>query len=116
MFSPTSGGAVNQNPDWVVLGAPAPDGRVTVWASRELNDAELRDEMDVPDIWDSWSLLRERGRRITLSVEMRTYTVVFADTYAEAFQILFGEWSPDVGRAEIAPPMRAIGHGAHLEA
>lgn len=96
-------------PDWVVLGGPAPDGKVAVYASKDLNQAELAHEMDHP--WDIRVShpFREPARRITLTVEMRSYTVVVADTYADAFRHLFDAWSPDDDRLALDAPQRAIG-------
>jgi hypothetical protein len=97
-----------QRPDWVVLGVPAADGKVAVLASKDLNEAELSREVDyVHDFWGG-ARIRALPARNTLTVEMRTYTVVVADSYAEAFRTLFDTWSPDADRQEITAGHREI--------
>jgi hypothetical protein len=97
-------------PDWVMLGVPTPNGQVAVYASKELNHAELTHETEMDEYLWLWSDLIQRvpRRRIELTVEMRTYVVVIADTYAEAFRILFDEWSPEPARSELEPAVKAI--------
>lgn len=96
-------------PDWVVLGTSIPDDKVAVYASKDLNHAELSQEMD--HSWDNLAShpFREPSRRIELTVEMRKFTVVVADTYADAFRHLFDAWSPDDDRVALDAPQRAIG-------
>lgn len=100
----------NSTPDWVMLGVPTPDGRVAVYASKELNQAELTHETEFDDIY-AWyePVIRVPRHRIELTVEMRTYVVVTADTYAQAFRVLFDEWSPETGRPALEPAVKAIG-------
>lgn len=95
-------------PDWVVLGTPAGDGKFAVIASKDLNEAELGREVDYIEDWTG-SRIRTPAVRNTLTVEMRTYTVVVADSYAEAFRTLFATWSPDADRQEIGAGQREIG-------
>jgi len=97
-------------PDWVMLGIPTPDGRVAIYASKELNHAELTHETERDDyLWSPYDLIqRIPRRRIELTVNMRTYYVVTADTYAEAFRSLFDAWSPEPVRPELEPAVKAI--------
>jgi hypothetical protein len=97
-------------PDWVMLGVPTPDGKVAIYASKELNHAELTHEIEQDDVFWRYD---QRPRfpprtRIELTVEMRTYVIVTADTYAQAFRVLFDEWSPEPGRTAIDASMKAI--------
>jgi hypothetical protein len=97
-------------PDWVMLGVPTPNGQVAIYASKELNHAELTHETDEDDLreWLAWPVSRVPRQRIELTVEMRTYVVITADTYAQAFRVLFDEWSPEPGRSELEPAVKAI--------
>ena len=102
--------ASERAPDWVVLGTSTADGRVAVYASKDLDRAELSEEIDhYRDIFAYGSPIRREWRRIELTVEMRKYTVVVADTYADAFRRLFDAWSPDDDRLALDAPQRAIG-------
>lgn len=97
-------------PDWVMLGVPTPDGRVAIYASKELNQAELTHETELDDnFWryDQRPMFRPI-ERIELTVQMRTYYIVTADTYAQAFRVLFDEWSPEPSRPELEPAVKAI--------
>ncbi|MBF9135292.1 hypothetical protein I0C86_41310 [Plantactinospora sp. S1510] len=87
--------AVRQSPDWVILGVPTPDGQVVICASKDLNHAELAAELDEYD-WGGFLGRRTPTRRYELTVEMRSYVLVLADTYQEALRKLFGVWSPDI--------------------
>lgn len=95
-----------QRPDWVVLGSPHQNG-VMILASKDLTQAELEFERDDLMAWGRVEAVASHYR-ITLTVEMRTYVVVFADTYAEAWQRLFQQWQPEEptaieGRRAIEP-------------
>lgn len=94
-------------PDWVVLGTPTTDGKVAIYASKDLTEAELRYEAE-----HDYDFLAMRtvllSRRIELTVGMRTYTVVVADTYEQALRHLFDTWSPEPDRPTIEPAQRAI--------
>lgn len=97
-------------PDWVVLGAPAGDGKVVVYASKDLTHAEIQTTVDRDDVFmwpDSrWEFSQ---RRIELTVGLKTYTVVVADTYEQAFRTLFDAWTPGPAeRPAIEAPQRAI--------
>lgn len=84
-------------PDWVMLGVPQPNGKGAIFASTDLTEAELRHETEM-DKWARWSLVpptRHLVTRIFLEVQMRTYVMVVADTYAEALATLLREWKPE---------------------
>ena len=100
-------------PDWVMLGIPMPDGRFAIYASTELNHAELRHEIEEPDWITGWhSRIRTPGRTIVeLTVNMRTYVIVTADSYAQAFDRLFAHWSPQPVRPEVTAAQSAIEAG-----
>jgi len=86
-------------PDWVMMGVPH-GGGVRLYASRELNAAELemaRDYVEV-DPFDLFEPARLTPWQIKLTVEMRTFYVIEALTYQDAFAGLFKTWSPDDAR------------------
>lgn len=82
-------------PDWVILGADAGDGRVTVIASDKLDEAELRSIFDYSrDVWPPTSMAHERRTTFELEVKMPTYVWVTGTTYEEALRTLFQRWGP----------------------
>lgn len=90
-------------PDWVVLGAHQHDGKVAVYASKDLTDAELRYDIDYDDDPYEFAYIRHRCVRrgiYHVTVGMRTFTVVVADTYEQALRTLFETWSPEPDPAE----------------
>ena len=102
----------DRGPEWVMLGVPRADGKVAIYASKELNHAELTHETDEYDL-DSWLAQpspRAPRQRIELTVNMRTFVVVVADTYAEALAGLLNVWSPepDSERQALDPAVKAI--------
>ena len=99
-------GADAVRPAWVILGTPVGNGQVAVYASKDLNDAVLTRELDEELGWglDARSPHWLPGpQRIELTVGMRTYTVVVADTYQQALRTLFDTWSPDPARPALPP-------------
>jgi hypothetical protein len=106
-------GQATQRPDWVMCGTQWPGGQVAIFASTELNQAELEGQRDSYDI-DPFALLgpvRTPPMRYTLSVEMRTFVIVVGDTYEQAFRSLFEQWSPSgqgEDRREIGSAVPAI--------
>lgn len=91
-------------PDWVMCGGPNPAGGVRLLASKELNQAELEAQFEYRDIWDGGPFgpvgltpigARLTSQRITLTTEMRTFTVIDAPDYPSAFKALFEDWSPE---------------------
>lgn len=99
------------SPDWVVLGTPTDDGKVAVYASKDLTDAELRYEAEYNHTGRFGEVLRLLHRRIELTVGLNTYVIVVADTYEQALRRLFDAWSPEPDRLAIEPPRRAITEG-----
>lgn len=86
---------VDYRPDFVILGAPRPEGGVVVLASKELTQAELRTELlDSDDLFGDRITTRLRDYRTMLSTELRGYNIVMADTYGEAMAKLFAQWTP----------------------
>ncbi len=83
-------------PDWVICGIPW-DGKVAILASTELDRAELeaqRDIFDPIDPYDFTEPIRLSPTRYTLTVQMRQFVLVVADTYEQAFRSLFEQWTP----------------------
>lgn len=92
-----------QRPDWVVLGCPTADGKVAVFASKDLDQAELETETEAIREYYSGQWLRNLPTRTTLTVELRTYVIATGDTYEEAMRRLFAHWTPEPdGRPAIA--------------
>ncbi len=102
--------AVNEipRPDWVMFGTPWSGGKVALLASKELTEAELvREVEEITDWYDN--PIREEPVRMELTVAMRTYTMVVADTYEQALKTLFDTWSPtQAAPKQISPTRQAI--------
>lgn len=83
-------------PEWVILGAPQPDGSVMIFASSELSTAELKAEVKTHDIrsTDSWPVRKTVEPTYTLTVVMPNFVMIHAPTYADALKHLFTKWSP----------------------
>ncbi|MCX5066629.1 hypothetical protein OOJ91_12145 [Micromonospora lupini] len=84
-----------RGPDWVLYGERLADGQAAVFASTELTGAELRYERDMLFPVDSLYAPERDKTRIYLTVQMKAYVMVVADTYQQAMRSLFDEWSPD---------------------
>jgi hypothetical protein len=93
-------------PDWVMVGMPMDDGRVRLIASKELNYAELQVKIGHQDIFEGIAPVRAvvTSREILLTTDMRTFILIEADTYADAFSELFRQWSPERGRHPAIEP------------
>ena len=95
-------------PDWVMCGAQNPDGRVRLLASKELTQAELREEMEYPDLPYPERLFVnpfDVTQRFFLTAQMRSFTIIDAPDYPAAFKSLFEGWSPG------PTPRLALGEG-----
>jgi hypothetical protein len=80
-------------PDFVIVGSPAADGGVVLLASQELNDAELRAEVPLPDV-TAWPALAAPKPRYFITAQMRTYVIIWAPDYPAAWRSLFEHWAP----------------------
>ncbi|MGW6698835.1 hypothetical protein [Nocardia sp. NPDC055049] len=107
--------AADCRPDFVILGAPHPEGGVIVLASKELTQAELRTELNEDELFGGYGYDRRIGSvlrdyRTTLSTELRGYTMVLADTYGQAMANLFEQWTPPepAGRQSIGAAVRQL--------
>jgi hypothetical protein len=78
-------------------------GRVVLFASKDLTQAELEERVDDP--WDQWVAdprrIRVSRREFILSTTMRSLVRIEAADWASAFSGLFARWSP-----EADPPRR----------
>lgn len=97
-------------PDFVMVGGKV-HGKVVLLASRELVEVELREEAEKQDHEDRMAALYGLPRqppkiRHYLTAEVKSWTQVWADSYPEAFQILFEQWTP-AGQPEL-PGQEAI--------
>jgi hypothetical protein len=83
-------------PQWVILGTPTPDGRCAVYASTTLTSAELemRAEYDEPNLYDLLVRPSLLHQECVLTVVMKSYVIVVADSYLEALQALLADWQP----------------------
>jgi hypothetical protein len=90
LYGPGPGAAEQARPDFVLLGAgQLPDGSVEVWASIELNHAELEAETRVrdiewPDALGAGVLPAVSSVAYTLRAGLRTFVIVRAPTYRAA--------------------------------
>lgn len=79
-------------PDFIVVGGVHGD-EVYLLASKTLTEAELKREIEYPDVFD-------RRKRQNVKEDIRViagikdYVWVCANSYAEAWQELFARWSP----------------------
>jgi hypothetical protein len=97
-----------QRPDWVIIGAPHPDG-VMVFASRELDRATL--EAEAPqfvNFHDGLLRRHEVSQTFVLTVEMPKFVMVFAPDYPTALRWLFEQWSPPAARVPEVEARRAL--------
>ncbi|HKU53030.1 MAG TPA: hypothetical protein VJQ25_11215 [Nitrospira sp.] len=91
-------------PDWVMLGVTVDDG-VLVFASDELTQAELREEVDVDIMAFGTVHVVDALKHYELNAETRSFTWARGATYAEAIQTLMRTWAPSTR------PTRAINEG-----
>jgi hypothetical protein len=97
-----------QRPDWVIIGAPHPDGAM-VLASRELDHAELRAEApQFINFHDGLLRRHEVSQTFVLTVEMPRFVIVTAPDYATALRWLFEQWSPPDARRPAVEARRAL--------
>jgi len=96
-------GSYLSSPDFVVMGMPHEDG-VMLMASNELSAAELEVEYDMIPYDRGMYIGHIPGQRsITLTCHIGSYTVVYGDTYAEAFRRLFDAWTPQAPQRKGLP-------------
>lgn len=94
-------------PDWVMVGMPQPGGKVWLIASKDMNEAELRAEIDRgPDLlFDSEIFPGQPYRHeYTLTASMRRFTLIEAADYPAAFRALFEQWTPEPAAGPAALP------------
>lgn len=90
-------------PDFVMVGSHLPNGKVCLFASKSLTEAELRTESEEFDSLDHRynTTTFEPRYRYFVTAEMRDWVQVVADDYAEAFRILFERWTPTGGQPQL---------------
>jgi hypothetical protein len=93
-------------PDWVMVGV-SHDGGVTLYASRELNYAELVYEADYDEAFFGYeaAVAVKTSARHRLTADLRTFVLIQAPDYPAAFTRLWGVWSPET--AKPAPAITA---------
>jgi hypothetical protein len=93
-------------PDWVMVGGPLPDGSVRIIASKELSEVELRTRVEHTVYRKGIGPVAEQ--HFLMTCDMGSYLMVHAPTYADAFQHLFTQWSPDPGQQPKPRPIEAM--------
>jgi hypothetical protein len=82
-------------PDFVLFGIADPFGGVILFASDQMSQAELESKIQGFDLIPvGRALARVPDRRTTLKVEMRSFTMIRADTYGDALRSLMETWRP----------------------
>lgn len=83
-------------PEFAVVGAVI-DGRCCLWASNRLSQAELESVYENENYtWGgAYSYRLPVARRHEIHVTAHDLVHVQADTWAEAWQLLFDAWTPD---------------------
>lgn len=100
---------LQQRPDFTIIGGQF-DGKVWLLASKTLTHFELEHTTDYDDVYSWWGEREPirsipRARRIEFHCGVRDYVQVIADTYGEAWAMLFDEWTPEpVRRRELENP------------
>jgi hypothetical protein len=104
---------IGMHPSWVMMGVELPDGRVRLIASNQLSYSELKVEYAHQDLhmWDfdifpAASVLTRQD--ITLTTHLRTFTIVEADTWEQAFSGLFAQWKPERAARPAIQNQRAL--------
>jgi hypothetical protein len=77
-------------PDFIVVGGHYGD-KVYLLASKTLTEAELREDVEYPDIFDP---RRTPMVDIRIVAGIKDYVWVVEDTYPLAWATLFAHWSP----------------------
>lgn len=98
--------------DWVMLGVRARDGVHLVYASTDLNYAEMTAIIEHGPPPPAGAVLWPIGstvRAVDLTVRMVRYVIAEGATYAEALANLMQHWSPDE-RPRRAPPLMQTTH------
>ena len=82
-------------PDFVVAGGQV-GGKVYLWASRSLRSVSMSVEYGTQDIYSSLGIDRTilNSERTVLNADLRNMVMVEADSYPEAWDLLFREWAP----------------------
>ncbi len=82
-------------PDFVLFGIRDVGGGVLLFASDQMSQAELESRVEKMDLIPVGPLLaRVPDRRTTLRVELRSFTVIRAETYIDALRSLMETWRP----------------------
>jgi len=94
-------------PVFAVTGGLLEDGRVRLFASKDLTRAELQVVVDHTDVtWDGVNVdTRATGYQITLGTRMRHFIIIDAPDWDAAWDYLFKHWSPK------PEPKKALGPG-----
>jgi hypothetical protein len=91
-----TGGAC-MKPDFVMVGVQNGAGGVLLFASMTLSSAELRREVDRDDPFDyvdtGHGVARLPKERISVTAEMRDFTLIHAESYGAAIKTLHEQWS-----------------------
>jgi hypothetical protein len=82
-------------PDFVLFGIADTTGGVLLFASDQMSQAELQSRVEKIDLIPVAQVLaRVPDRRTTLRVELRSFTMIRAETYIDALRSLMETWRP----------------------
>jgi len=82
-------------PDFVLFGIADVTGGVLLFASDQMSQAELESRVEKIDLIPVAQVLaRVPDRRTTLRVELRSFTMIRAETYIDALRSLMTTWRP----------------------
>lgn len=100
LTGPASDGSYPR-PDFVLFGVANPAGGVVLFASSDLVQASVdRKDGDLFPVFPGFTAPLAPEIRTTLFVELRKFTMIYADDYGEALRRLMGTWEPpEVQRA-----------------
>lgn len=92
-------------PEFVILGAQVEHKCVLV-ASQELTEVEIRENFEREQF--EW-IQDTTDHKIELTANLKSYVTIYANTWAEAWELLFQVWTPaDKSAGEIKREVRQI--------
>ena len=104
-------------PGFVVVGGEhkGPDGNtvIVLMASVTLCEIDLREEYEIIQSWGASAAISARDRRNTLTVSMGDYVSVAAESYPEAWQMLFDAMNPPAFQDEASQSMIKTHYAFH---
>jgi len=103
LAGPASDGSYPR-PDFVLFGVANPAGGVILFASADLVQASVdRKDRDLFPIFPGFAAPLTPEIRTTLFVELRKFTMIYADDYGEALRRLMDSWQPPPPKRRALP-------------